>query len=326
MFDRCSVSKSSGGGSGWYLFPIVQSFKSSVQVKTIPCEVKIKSMTAVDLNRSHFEPPLVKRDQVYKLITARHLRELAGYRDLIIRLAWSDFKLRYKSSALGFFWSLLEPLLMLLVLYVVFSNLMRIQVEHYQLFLLLGIILWSFMDRGTSMSIWGIIGKPSLVQKVYFPRDILVISTCITALMMTALEFVVFIIFMAFFRVLPGMNIVYFPIIFVCQFLIILGLAMGLSALNVYFRDVQFIWRLIVQVGFFATPVIYPITIFPENVRWIVMLNPMAQIITMMRDCILYRVSPEPFNLAYVAVSALVFLLLGYATFDHLEPKFAEAI
>ncbi len=205
------------------------------------------------------------RYQVYKLLTANHIHELYRYRDLILRLAWSDFKLRYKSSALGFFWSLLEPLLMLVVLYVVFSNLMRVQVEHYQLFLLLGIILWNFIDRGTSMSIWGIVGKPSLVQKVYFPRDILVISTCITALMMTALEFVVFIIFMVIFRVLPEMTVAYFPILFILEFFIILGLSMALSALNVYFRDVQFIWRLIVQVGFFGTPILYPITIFPEN-------------------------------------------------------------
>jgi lipopolysaccharide transport system permease protein len=241
-------------------------------------------------------------------------------------LAWSDFKLRYKNSALGFFWSLLEPMLMLLVLYVVFSNLMRVQVEHYQLFLLLGIILWNFLDRGTSMSIWGIIGKPSLVQKVYFPRDILILSTCSTALMMTSLEFVVFIIFMAVFRVVPGMAVMYFPILFIFEFLIVLGLSMALSALNVYFRDVQFIWRLIVQVGFFATPILYPITIFPERIRWIVMLNPMALIITMSRDSILYRASPEPLNLAYVALSALTVLALGYFLFDRLEPKFAEAI
>jgi lipopolysaccharide transport system permease protein len=260
------------------------------------------------------------------LLTLFHLQELWTYRDLILRLAWSDFKLRYKSSALGFFWSLLEPLLMLLVLYVVFSNLMRVQVEHYQLFLLLGIVLWNFLDRGTSMSIWGIIGKPSLVQKVYFPRDILVISTCTTALMMTALEFVVFIIFMVIFRVLPGWTIAFFPVLFVCEFLIILGLSMALSALNVYFRDVQFIWRLIVQVGFFATPILYPITIFPEKIRWIVMLNPIAQIINMMRDCTLYRIAPEPLNLTYVALSSLVLLVLGYIIFDRLEPRFAEAI
>lgn len=260
------------------------------------------------------------------MLTSCHIHELWSYRDLIIRLAWSDFKLRYKSSVLGFFWSLLEPMLMLLVLYVVFTNLMRVQVEHYQLFLLLGIVLWNFLSRGTSMSVWGIIGKPGLVQKVYFPRDILVISTCITALMMTLLEFVVFIIFMAVFRVTPGITIAYFPILFIFEFLIILGLSLALSALNVYFRDVQFIWAVVIQAGFFATPILYPITIFPENVRWIVTLNPMAQIISMMRDCILYRISPDPLNLAYLGASTLVIFLAGYAVFAHLEPKFAEAI
>ena len=164
------------------------------------------------------------------------------------------------------------------------------------------------------------------MQKVYFPRDILVISTCIMALMMTALEFVVFIIFMAIFRVMPGMTIAYFPIIFACLFLIILGLSLALAALNVYFRDVQFIWKVIVQIGFFATPIIYPITIFPENVRGMVMINPMAQIITMMRDCILYRTGPEPLSLVYLVVSSLIVLFIGYLIFDRLEPKFAEAI
>ena len=215
---------------------------------------------------------------------------------------------------------------MLIVLYVVFSNLMRVQVEHYQLFLLLGIILWNFFDRGTSMSILGIIGKPSLVQKVYFPRDILVISTCIMTLMMTALEFVVFIIFMVIFRVLPGWTVAYLPPIFACEFLIVLGLSLALAAFNVYFRDVQFIWKVVVQIGFFATPIIYPITIFPENVRWIVMLNPMAQIIIMMRDCILNQTGPDPLSLAYLAISSLLVLLIGYIIFDRLEPKFAEAI
>jgi lipopolysaccharide transport system permease protein len=255
-----------------------------------------------------------------------HQRGLWSHKELIIQLAWSDFKLRYKSSALGFFWSLLEPLLMLLVLYVVFTNLMRIQVEHYQLFLLLGIILWNFFDRGTSMSIGVIIGKPGLVQKVYFPRNILVISTCITALMMTALEFIVFILFMAIFMVLPGWTVVYFPLLLILELLTIVGLSMALSAMNVYFRDVQFIWRLILQVGFFATPVIYPITIFPENVRWIVMLNPMAQILTMMRDAILYRIAPEPLAMTYVVLSMLSALVIGYLIFERLEPRFAEAI
>lgn len=234
--------------------------------------------------------------------------------------------MRYKNSVLGFFWTLLEPLLMLTVLYVVFSHLMRIQIEYYQLFLLLGIVIWNFLDRATSASIFSIIGKPSLVQKVYFPRDVLVISACFTALIMTLLEFLVFLAFMLVFKVVPSITIIYFSIIFSLHFLIILGLSLSLSALNVYFRDVQFIWRVILQAGFFATPILYPITIFPVYLQRIVMLNPIARIISMSRDCILYRTAPQLGDVAYVGLSAIVLLLIGYFIFDRLEPKFAEEI
>jgi lipopolysaccharide transport system permease protein len=260
------------------------------------------------------------------LPSLNHLYELAGYKDLILRLAWSDFKLRYKNSVLGFLWSLLEPLMMLVVLYVVFSNLMRIQVEHYQLFLLLGIVLWNFVDRGTTMGLFGIIGKPSLVQKVYFPRDVLVLSSSITALMMTILELVVFVLFLAAFRVFPGYTILYFPIIFCFEFIIVLGFSLGLSALNIYFRDVQFIWRLILQVGMFATPIFYPVTIFPEYLQGIVMLNPIARIVSTLRDSTLYGIAPSASNLAYIALSSLIILAIGYTIFERCEPNFAEAI
>lgn len=260
------------------------------------------------------------------MLTLNHLSELYRYRDLIIRLAWSDFKLRYKNSVLGFFWSLLEPMLMLLVLYVVFSYLMRVQVEHYQLFLLMGIVLWNFLDRSTTMSTNSIVGKPSLVLKVYFPRDILVISTCITALMMTALELLVFAVFMAVFRVAPNADVLYFPLIFLFEFLIVLGVSLALASLNVYFRDIQFIWRLVVQLGFFATPVLYPITIFPEGLQKYFLLNPMARIITMIRDCVLYQTAPGTVSLVFAAIFSVAVLIIGYLIFYRLEPGFAEAI
>lgn len=260
------------------------------------------------------------------LLSIDHINELARYRSLIAKLAWSDFKLRYRGSVLGFIWTLLEPLLMLLVLYVVFTNLMRIQVEHYQLFLLLGIVLWNFLDRSTSMGLNAIVGKPSLVQKVYFPRDILVISSSTTALLMTILELVVFFIFMAVFRVMPTSTILYFPIIFVLEIVMVQGISLALSALNVYFRDIQFIWRVILQAAFFATPIIYPVTIFPETLQRIVMLNPMALVISMARNAVLYNIAPAPSSLAYTALSSLIVLIIGYSIFDRRAPDFVEAI
>ena len=166
---------------------------------------------------------------------------LWNYRHLIKKIAISDFKLRYKNSVLGFLWSLAEPLLMLTVLYFVFTNLMQVNVEHYQLFLLLGIISWNMLSRGTSMSLTSILGRPGLVQKVYFPREVLVISCCITAFLMTLFEFIVFGAFMVAFKVMPGITIVYGPLVLFIEFVLILCLSLALSALNVYYRDVQYI-------------------------------------------------------------------------------------
>ncbi|HIH73876.1 MAG TPA: ABC transporter permease [Methanosarcina sp.] len=256
----------------------------------------------------------------------KHLIELYNYRDLIWKLSWGEFKLRYKNSILGYFWSLLEPLLMLTVLYFVFSNLMRVQVEYYQLFLLMGIILWNFLSRSTNIGMFAIVGRPDMIKKIYFPRDIFVISSCITALLMSLFESVVFFIFMAVFRVPLSFNIVYAPLILIFLFFLALGIAMALSALNVYYRDVQFIWDVLMQAGFFATPILYTVDILPEAFRKIVFLNPMARIIVSARDTIIYSTPARSEDLLFMFASSVFFLILGYAIFSRLEPGFAEEI
>ncbi len=254
------------------------------------------------------------------------ITNLWDYRNLTIKLAISDFKLRYKNSILGFFWSLIEPLLMLTVLYFVFSYLMRISVEHYQLFLLVGIISWNMLSRGTNMSLNSILGKPSLVNKVYFPREILVISSCITALLMTLLEFVIFGIFMIIFAVTPTITAIYFPIILFVEFILILGLSFGLASLNVYYRDVQYIWAVIIQAGFFASPIIYPMSIIPEKYVWIIKINPMTIIIDALRRSTIDSVAPIFRDIIFVIILSLAILIIGYMIFLKLEPRFAEEI
>ncbi len=256
----------------------------------------------------------------------KHLNELYAYRNLIWQLAWSEFKLRYKNSILGYFWSLLEPMLMLTVLYVVFSNLMRVQVEYFQLFLLLGIILWNFFSRATSIGMNAIVGKANMVKKIYFPRDIFVISSCITALLMSIFESFIFIMFMAFFKVSISTNIAYAPLILFFLFVISLGLSLLLSALNVFYRDVQFIWQVVLQAGFFATPILYTLDIFPENLQKIILLNPIARIIISARDTIIYSAPAGTEDLLFMCISSIVSLLIGYLIFSRFEPRFAEEI
>lgn len=256
----------------------------------------------------------------------QHIRELYDYRNLIWVLAWFEFKQRYKNSVLGYFWSLLEPLLMLGVLYIVFSNLMRVQVQHYPLFLLLGIILWNFFSRSTTASLMAIAGKQQLVKKVYFPRDILVISNCITALLMSIFESIVFLAFLVFFQIPLSLNIAWLPVIIFLFFIIALGTSLILAALNVYYRDIQYIWALVLQVGFFATPVIYPLSVFPPYLLQILSYNPLAQVIFLARDVTLYAKVPNVSSLVFVIFIALLILLIGYEVFLRLEPQFAEEL
>lgn len=253
-----------------------------------------------------------------------HLRELYNYRQLVWAIAWGDFKWRYKNSILGYFWSLLEPLVMLVILYIVFSNLMKVQVEHYQLFLLLGIIMWNFFVKATSYGLTAIVGKPSLVQKVYFPRDILVISGCITAMLQSLFESLIFIVFMIVLWIPISVNIFYLVYILSIYFILTLGVALALAALNVYYRDIQFIWAVVLQAGFFITPILYPLSIFSPTLQEILRLNPIAQIIVTARDSILYSIPPYSVSLAYAGIAAVVIFAIGYAIFIKLEPRFAE--
>ena len=252
------------------------------------------------------------------------ISDIWNYRHLIWKIAVSDFKLRYKNSVLGFMWSLAEPLLMLTVLYFVFTNLMRVNVEHYQFFLLMGIISWNMLARGTTFSLTSIIGRAGLVQKVYFPREVLVISSCITAFLMTLFEFVVFGAFMLAFKVMPGITILYGPFVLLVEFVLILGLSLGLAALNVYYRDIQYIWAVFLQAGFFAAPIIYPVSIIPENYVWIVRLNPMTHIIDMLRESVIYSGSTLLADWIFISAAALSLLAAGYLVFLKLEPGFAE--
>jgi lipopolysaccharide transport system permease protein len=257
-------------------------------------------------------------------MSTNHLQELYKYRQLIWTIAWGDFKARYKNSILGYFWSLLEPLVMLAILYVVFTNMMKVQVEYYQLFLLLGIIMWNFFVKTSNLGMNAITGKPYLVQKVYFPREVLVIAGCLTALLQSLFESLIFIVFMVAIWVPLSWNVLYLPYILLIFFILALGTAFALAALNVYYRDVQFIWAVVLQAGFFITPILYPLSIFPPGLQAILSLNPIAQIIITARDSVLYSTPPHFLALLYPGIGSVVILVIGYLIFCKLEPRFAE--
>lgn len=253
------------------------------------------------------------------------MKSLWGERELIWRLAWTNFKVRYKNSILGYLWSLIEPLGMLTVFYLVFTVIMQADIKYYPIFLLGGIVFWNFFANGTSIGMMVYRNHYNLVSKVYIPRDSLVFSANVTSLLVTVCESAVFFLFVFGFGIWPTWSwfaaLVYFP----CLFAIVYGTSLVLASLNVIFHDIQYIWKFLLQIGFFVTPVLYPVTIFSESSQRILMLNPLAHILTGIRDSLLYD-TILPYSLAVSIVSAIAVMAIGYTVYKKIEPTMAERL
>lgn len=201
-------------------------------------------------------------------------------RALLSELVRTDFKLRYQGSVLGYAWSLLRPLLIFVILYVVFVKFLKIGngVPHYPVYLLFGIILWNFFTEMTMQSIGSVVGRGDLIRKIRIPRWIIVLSTSINATINLLLNLVVIAIFMAISGVSLASSIVWLPLILVEIYLIGFGLSMFLSAAFVKYRDITYIWEVVIQAGFYATPILYPLSrITNLTIQKIILLNPVAQ-------------------------------------------------
>ena len=245
---------------------------------------------------------------------------------LIWDLAVMDLKLRYRNSILGFFWTFLEPLLLLLVLYIVFTNIFKSQIQYFPLFLLLGLIIWNMFARGTQFGLNSILSRSGVLSHIYIPREIPPISAALTALIMLTFEMIVFGIFLAIFGLVPSITIVILPLILILEFILVTGLSFPLSLLNIRFRDTQFVWGVLLQAGFFLTPVFYNINILPDRVRHILEFSPMVQIMNMARDAALYDKLPSLESIEISLGMTFLILIVGYGIFRRLSIRIIEEL
>lgn len=254
------------------------------------------------------------------------LKELWNRRSLIWSFAISDLKIRYRNSALGFFWTLLEPLLLMGVLYIVFTNIFKSQIEHFGLYLLIGIIMWNMFSRGTEMAMNSVLAKGSLLTHIYFPTEIPAISSVITSSLMLFFEIIVFFVFMIIFQFIPPLTIVFLPLVLALEILFVLGISLPLSVLNVRYRDIQFIWKVILQAGFFVTPIFYKLDILPSNIQSIMKYSPMVQIITMAHDFSLYNKLPSLKSVEIAVFTTLIVFVVGYFIFQKYQKRVIEEL
>jgi ABC-2 type transport system permease protein len=249
-----------------------------------------------------------------------------NYLYLTLVMAITDFRIKYDNSVLGYLWSLLKPLLMFGTLYLVFSVFVRWDVENYKLYLLLGIILWNFLAEVTLNSMVLLVGKSPILKKIYFPRWIIVIASSLTSVLTLLLNIVVFFIFFIFSGA-RFQNTIWLLVVYLVElYVLVVGLALFLCALFPKFRDIHHIWEVFVQLGFWATPIIYPIAIVPAKYHKLIFLNPAARIIQGCREAL---IGPGGDFLSYtnhivIIMVAVCFFVTGSVTFNRLSRSFAE--
>jgi ABC-2 type transport system permease protein len=200
---------------------------------------------------------------------------------LLKQLVKTDFNLRYQGSVLGYAWSLLRPLLLFVILYIVFARFLRIggDMPHFPVYLLLGIVLWNYFSEVTSSSVGAIVGRGDLLRKINFPKYVIILAGSFSAFINLLLNFVVIALLMIATKVSVSWGALLIIPLIAELFIFSIALAFFLSALYVRFRDVSYIWEVIMQAAFYATPILYPLSFVPPKVAKYMLLNPMAQII-----------------------------------------------
>ena len=254
------------------------------------------------------------------------LVEIYKLRYLIHTLVAKDLKVKYKGSVLGFLWSLLNPLLMLIVYTVAFKYIIRIRIENFAIFFLCGFLPWNFLSSSLSMGAGSISENPDLIKKIFFPREILPISTVFFNLIQFLLTFIILVPALFIFKIELGAALAFLPFLIIIQMIFVLGCTFILSALSVFYRDIRHFLEIFLQVWFWLCPIIYPITMIPERFRFYYMFNPFAIFIKCYRTILLENGIPSLEAFAILITISLIFLFLGHSIFESNSKRFAETV
>ena len=255
----------------------------------------------------------------------RRIKEIYAYRTMIYSLVKRDLKGRYKGSVLGFLWTFINPLFQLLIYTFVFSIVLRSGIEDYYMFLFVALIPWIFFSTSLAGGTTCVTGQKNMVQKIYFPREVLPLSFVTSNFVNMLLSFLVV------FAVMLIMRYKFNPLALLClipvmliEYLLALGFTFLLSAVTVYFQDMQYIMGILTMAWQFLSPVMYSQDAIPENWRRIYALNPMTPIIIAYRDILYYAKIPDLSTLLSATVMGVVLFAIGWFAFDRMQRHFAE--
>jgi ABC-2 type transport system permease protein len=250
------------------------------------------------------------------------------YFSLLKKLTSREIKARYKQSFLGFFWVLLNPLFQMIIMSFVFSKIMKMTGigVSYPIYLYAGLLPWLFFANSIASAMGALANNSSLIKKIYFPREILILSTLLAKVFDFSLAIIIFIILMIYLKVPFTVYMLLFFPIFLLQFIFTYGLSLLLSALNLFYRDIQYLFDLVMTLWFYVTPVIYATEFFPMEYRYIFKINPMSVFINAYRQVLFNGTFPNWDSLIMGLVISVGLYLIAHKIFKKLEGMFADVV
>ncbi len=256
-------------------------------------------------------------------------RELWDYRELIYFFAWREIKLRYKQAAIGTLWAIFQPFATMVIFTIFFGNFAKMPSDNipYPVFVYVGLLLWDYFSFGLSHASASMVSNANIIQKVYFPRLIVPISSSLIGLVDFAVASLILIGMMIYYRFIPGiMILVYLPLLMLIAFLSSVGLGCFFASVNVKYRDVRYVVPFFIQLMMFLTPVIYPLSMLGDKYKWFLMLNPMSGVIETARS-VVFGNKPVDWQLLSVSIIVSITLFIfGIMYFRKTERYFADLI
>lgn len=253
-------------------------------------------------------------------------KNLYKYRELLKTSVKKDIGGKYKHSFFGLLWSFMNPLLQIAVYAIIFPLIIRNNIPNYTVFMVCGLIPWNFFSIVINRASFTMIENGNILKKVYFPREILPLSVVTSE----TVNFFISTIIIICFTLAYGMGltpyILLYPLIAIVQYVLLTGISLIVSSVTVYFRDLQHFIGVLIQLFFYATPIVYSIETIPENFRWILNVNPMTYIIEGYRAIFYNQTMPDLKNLAIIFAIGVVLCIVGYLIFNKLQKRFAEEL
>lgn len=262
-----------------------------------------------------------------KKLIMNTFKELYAYREMIVSMVRKQLRGKYKASVLGFLWSFINPLLQLVIYTLVFSNIMKINIEKFYLFLFVALIPWIFFSNSVAGGSTCIVADSNLIKKVYFPRQVLPIAYVTTGFVNMLLSFVI--VFAALIIGGIGLDVkalAWLPIVMLSEYILSLGIAMLTSAMTVYFRDLEYILGIVTMAWMYLTPVMYNLETIPDNLLPIFKINPMTSITIAYREILFYKQKPEIVTLLESLLFSTSILVIGWLLFERLQKHFVEEL